>query len=424
MRRRHAPSRPAETVELTIERLGTDGAGLARHAGKIVAVLDALPGEVVRVRLGEHVMLLERLSTSPDRVPPPCPHYGPCGGCTLQHLAAAPYADFKRQLVMGALARQGLDVPVRETAISPPASRRRATLHARRTGAGVVLGFHGRASRQIVDLTQCLILKPELVDLLGPLRSLCAALLRPGDAASILVTALPSGIDLGIELPREPDLAGLETLSGFAAAPVARIWWRTEGSAPVLASQAEPLRLNFGGIPVELPFGAFLQATSDGEAALVEAVRAGVGAAARIADLYAGCGTFSLALAEGRAVHAVESDAAALASLSAAARRAGLGRVTAERRDLETRPLLPAELKRHDAVIFDPPRAGARAQAAQLAQSTVPVVIAVSCDPATFARDAATLVAGGYRLEQVQPVDQFLWSSHVELVGAFRRVQG
>jgi 23S rRNA (uracil1939-C5)-methyltransferase len=245
--------------------------------------------------------------------------------------------------------------------------------------------------------------------------------LKPGETASIFLVWAEAGIDVGLELPAEPALAGLELLSSFARSPVARVWWRTKGAVPMLAGQHEAFRVRFGAVPVELPFGAFLQATGEGEAALVDEVRAGLGEAERIADLFAGCGTFTLALGPGRAVHAVESDAASLAALAAAVRREQLVRVTTERRDLETRPLMPAELARYDAVIFDPPRAGARAQVAMLAQSSVPLILGVSCDPASFARDAAILVGAGYRLERVLPIDQFLWSSHVELVGTFRR---
>ncbi|HVJ54595.1 MAG TPA: class I SAM-dependent RNA methyltransferase [Aliidongia sp.] len=421
-RRRPRPiSRPIETAELTIERLGTDGAGLAHHDGRILAVPDALPGERVRVRIGAAVTLLERHGDSPDRVTPPCPHYGPCGGCSLQHLAAEPYAAFKRELVVGALARQGLEAPVRAALISPPASRRRAGLEARRLAGGTVLGFHGRASHHIVDLAVCPVLRPELVSLLPALRDLSGAVLKPGEAASIRLTLGASGIDVGLELPSEPALAALERLSGFARPPVARVWWRVAGSAPMLAAQPEPFRVRFGEVAVELPFGAFLQATEEGEAALTDAVREGVGRARRIADLFAGSGTFTMALAEGRVLHAVEGDAAAVAAIAAAGRRHQLTQVTTERRDLEARPLLPPELAAYDAVIFDPPRAGARAQAELLAQSRVPIVVGVSCNPATFARDAAILAQGGYRLDWVQPVDQFLWSGHVELVGRFSR---
>jgi 23S rRNA (uracil1939-C5)-methyltransferase len=419
--------RPAEILELEIEKLGTEGEGFARSEGRPVLVPEALPGETVRVRLeAGRATLLERFGSSPDRVPPPCRHFGGCGGCVLQHLAPAPYSAFKQRLVREALGRQGLGaVAVAEAIVSPSGSRRRTVFEARRVSAGIVLGFHSRASRDVVDLGECPVLQPALSGLLPALRLLLASLLVVGQSAGVLATAVETGIDLGLELPAEPGLTLLEALAAFAERhDLARLWWRTEAAEPMPVAQRRPVQTRFGAIRADLPPGGFLQATAEGEATLLAAVEAGVGSARRIADLFAGIGTFTLALAEGgAAIHAVESDGAALAALTASAHRAGLVRVTAERRDLEARPLLPAELARYDAIVFDPPRAGARAQAEQLAHSGVPVILGVSCNPATFARDAAILAAGGYRLEAVLPVDQFLWSSHIELVGRFRRMR-
>jgi 23S rRNA (uracil1939-C5)-methyltransferase len=423
-RRPAAKPGPVEILDLEIERLGTEGAGLGRIAGRTVLVADALPGERVKARVeGAKARVLERLSDSADRIAPPCRHFGICGGCVLQHLAAAPYAAFKRRLIEEALSRQGLGaVPVAAPLVSPAGSRRRATLEARRVGAGIVLGFHGRASHQIVDLGECPVLRPELVAMLPGLRALLTRLLRGGPGASVLLTQVETGIDLGLELPAEPDLAGLEALAEFAARQdLARLWWRVAGTAPTPAAQRRPVTTRFGAIAADLPPGIFLQATAEGEAALVAAVAQGLGSARRVADLFAGAGTFTLALAAQHSVHAVESDAAALGALAATARRAQLVQVTSERRDLDSRPLLPDDLDSYDAVIFDPPRAGAKPQAEQLARCAVPIIIGVSCNPASFARDAAILAGGGYVLEGVLPIDQFLWSSHVELVGRFRR---
>jgi 23S rRNA (uracil1939-C5)-methyltransferase len=426
MRRPRRPTAPPEILELDIEKLGTEGTGFARVGNRIVLVPDTLPGERVRARIeAGKTRLLERLSDSPDRIPPPCRHFGRCGGCVLQHLAPDPYAAFKLGLIRDALSRQGLGaVPVSPVLVSPAGSRRRAVLEVLRVGSGIVLGFHGRASHQILDLAECPVLLPDLAALLPGLRVLLAGLLKPGQGGSVTLTGVETGIDLGLDLPTEPDLAALEALSEFAQGhDLARLWWRVGGAEPMPTAQRRPVTIRFGAIPVDVPAGAFLQATAEGEAALRQAVEAGVGAARRVADLFAGTGTFTFALAGGRAVHAVESDATALAALAAAVRRAQLVQITSERRDLEARPLLPAELDGFDAVVFDPPRAWAKAQAEQLALSRVPVIIGVSCNPASFARDAAILTAGGYELDGVLPVDQFLWSNHVELVGRFCRAR-
>ncbi|GGF41765.1 RNA methyltransferase [Aliidongia dinghuensis] len=415
---------PAREIELVIDKLGSEGVGVARLDGRPVLVPGSLPGEQVRVRvMGGAADLLDVIAPSPSRIEPACRHFGTCGGCALQHLAWQPYLDFKRDLVVDALRRQGLaDVPVEAVAPSPPESRRRATLEAKRTSGGVLLGFHARASHQIVDLGECPVLLPDLARLLPSLRTLLATLLLPGGSATVLLGQGPGGIDLGLALAAAPDLEQLERLTAFAdAQDLARLWWRVGDMAPVPAAQRRPLGHRFGDVPVEPPAGGFLQATADGEAALTAEVVAALAGAERVADLFAGCGTFGLALGARALLHAVEGDAAALGALTAAARRAGLGFVSTERRDLDARPLLAAELRRFDAVLFDPPRAGAKAQVEQLAKSTVPRVIGVSCNPATFARDARILVDGGYHLERVLPVDQFVWSPHVELVGRFRR---
>jgi 23S rRNA (uracil1939-C5)-methyltransferase len=415
---------PAREIELGIDKLGSEGVGVARFEDEIVLVPGALPGERVRARVeGGQAAITQLIETSPFRVEPACHHFGSCGGCALQHLAWQPYLDFKRDLVVEALRRQGFgDVPVGATVSSPPGSRRRATLEAKRAGGTMLLGFHGRASHHIVDLGECPVLLPELVALLAPLRSLLNILLPSGASTTVHLAAGPDGVDVGLMLPAVPDMAQLERLSDFAETQdLARLWWRADGMAPVPAAQRRSIGLRFGTVPVDPPSGGFLQATVAGEAALTAAVVAALAGAERVADLFAGCGTFGLALGQRAELHAVESDAAALGALASAARRAGLGFVTTERRDLDARPLLVAELKRFDAVLFDPPRAGAKAQVENLAASTVPTVVGVSCNPATFARDARILADGGYRLESVLPVDQFVWSPHVELVGRFHR---
>jgi 23S rRNA (uracil1939-C5)-methyltransferase len=288
----------------------------------------------------------------------------------------------------------------------------------------VLLGFHARARHRVVDLLQCLILLPQLAALLLPLRQALGRVLADGRSADLLLAWTDAGADLLMISTTAPDLAGRQALAAFAeAGDLARVSWSPpDGEAEPVALRRAPT-LRFAGVPVRLPPGPFLQPSAEGEAALVAAVAEATSGARRVADLYAGCGTFTLPLAAaGRRVHAVDGAGPAIEALTAAARAGGLGSaVTAERRDLDRRPLLGPELQRYEAVVFDQPRAGAKAQAALLAHSTVPRVVAVSCNPTTFARDARILVDGGYRLDWVQPVDQFPWTGHLELVAAFAR---
>ena len=424
-RRKPAVSGPAEIIELTAAKLGSEGVGVGYHAGKPVLLPGILPEERVRaeIRAGAEAKVIERLNDSADRIVPSCQHFGACGGCALQHLRDEAYRHFKRQLIVDALRRHGLsEITVGEPVVSPPGTRRRASLEAIRRGDRLILGFHARASHEIVDLQACPVLVPALVGLIAPLRKLLLACLKSGERATIVMTMLETGTDLGLDLPRAPDLGRLEALADFAAAQdLARLWWRT-GDIPVTpAAINRPPEVRFGDIAAELPTGGFLQATKEGQAALIALVTEALAGAKRIADLYAGAGTFSLPLAAaGAKIHAVESDAAALAALAGAARRARFGDLTVERRDLDANPLLAAELSRFDAVVFDPPRAGARAQAIELAKSDLKTAVAVSCNPDSFARDAAILLSGGWQLDLVTPVDQFLWSPHLELVAVFR----
>lgn len=428
---KRGPKRAAETVELTVEAIGARGDGLARHQGRTVYVPLTVPGDRVLVRLGTPAgdgvrgELVELLAPGPGRQAAPCPQFGTCGGCTLQHLADDAYAACKMALLHDALGRVGLaTVRIEPLVRTPAAVRRRARFAALRQGGRVLLGFNARLSHRLVDLPDCAVLLPVLVAALAPLRAALAAVLADGEGCDATLTALPDGLDLLLTGPRRLDLRARETLASLAAGqPVARVSWQEDERAPVEpVAHRRPVALTFGALSVVPPPGAFLQASEAGEAALQAAVLAGVAEAAVVADLFAGLGTFSGLLCPrptvpAATVHAVEGDAAAVSALTAA-RLPGL---TVERRDLFTQPLSPKELDRFEAVVFDPPRAGAAAQAAELAASRVPVVVAVSCNPATFARDARLLVDGGYRLERLTPVDQFLWSAHLELVGVFRR---
>ncbi|WP_051341336.1 class I SAM-dependent RNA methyltransferase [Azospirillum halopraeferens] len=415
-------------VEVTIGAVGARGDGLAELDGTRLFVPLTVPGDRVRVRPGEsrgdgvRAELLEVLEPGPGRGTPACRHFGTCGGCTLQHLDDAAYAAWKLEAVHAALARAGLEgVPVAPLARTAPGGRRRARFAALKRGKRVWLGFNERASHRLVDLEVCPVLAPRLAALLPPLRAALAAVLPDGGACDVVAADPEGGIDLLLVGPRRLARAARERLTALGAEHgIARLSWQPDDrGVPEPVAHLRPVTVRFAGVPVVPPPGGFLQASAAGEAALTAAVLDAVGdGARRVADLFAGIGTFAIPLAQRSSVHAVEGDGAAVAAL---ARAAGGLRLTTERRDLFANPLTAKELARFDAVVFDPPRAGAAAQAAELAAGKVPLVVAVSCNPATFARDARTLADGGYALRRVYPVDQFLWSAHLELVGVFAR---
>jgi 23S rRNA (uracil1939-C5)-methyltransferase len=423
-------------VEITIEGLGARGDGFASLDGRPVFVPFTVAGDRARVRLtgtragGFKGELLELVEAGPGRAEPPCPHFGVCGGCVLQHMGETAYVRWKQGLVTQALSRRGFrEVPVKPMIRIAPGTRRRATLAATRIGAEVALGFHGRESHEVADIETCLLLTPRLVELLPPLRRVLSQLLEAGEIAAVTLTETEEGPDLLVVSKATPDLAAREALAVFAEGQdLARLSWAErvaagEVLAPEPVAGRRPPRVRFAGVAVEPPPGGFLQPTAEGQAALTGLVLSYLPEAAEtLADLYAGCGTFTFPLAQRACVHAVERDEAALAALWAAARKADLaGRVTVEARDLTRAPIMAEELEGGDAVVFDPLRAGAREQAAALAESSVPAVIAVSCNPNSFARDARILVDGGFTLIEVTPVDQFPWAGHLELVASFRR---
>ncbi len=406
-------------MRVTIERLGHQGDGIA--PGPVFAPR-CLPGEVVEGALdGDRIAAPKIVVPSPDRIRPPCPHYKSCGGCALQHASDGFVADWKVDVVRTALAARGLDARTDGIETSPARSRRRAAFAGRRTKGGAIVGFHAPKSDTITRIPECRLLHP---DLLATLPSLEALVVAGGSRTATLrlsVALSDGGPDVSVTGGKPLD-AGLETgLAALAAEHgLARLTWSGETIALV-----EPPAQRFGQARVVPPPGAFLQATKEGEAALLAGVRETVGGARRIADLFAGTGTFTLPLAEAVEVHAVEGDGEMLAALDRGWRKAeGLKRVTTEARDLFRRPLLRDDLKPFDAVVIDPPRAGAEAQCAELARSDVPRIAAVSCNPVTFARDAATLTEAGFELERLRIVDQFRWSTHVELVAGFSRSRG
>ncbi|MEO7787618.1 MAG: class I SAM-dependent RNA methyltransferase [Sphingomicrobium sp.] len=358
------------------------------------------------------------IEPGPGRQLPPCRHFPVCGGCQLQHLTDSAYAGYTEQRITGALAQHGLSTKVRPALLSAPRTRRRASLHALRSGNGVAIGFHEAASKRIVDLRECHVLAPELFALIAPLRALLSKMLKPKRMASIQMTLVDQGIDLGLSEVEAEGLEAAEALTSFGEKQRLARLSLDEGYGAETRFEPDPATISLSGIAVAFPPGAFLQATADGEAALIASVRKAVAGSARTADLFAGLGTFALALDS--EVTAAEASREAIRSLRSAANRA-VRLVTADHRDLYRNPYQPGELAGFDAVVLDPPRAGAHEQVTALAASTVPSIAYVSCNPATFARDAEALVKGGYRLDWVQPVGQFRWSTHIELAAAFSR---
>lgn len=405
---------------LTIARLGAQGDGIADTGQGPVYVPFALPGERVNVALGpRRADLVSVLEASPQRVEPACRHFTVCGGCAMQHLEEQAYRDWKRSLLIEALRAKGIDTEVAPLVSCPPHSRRRAGFTARRTDQGVLLGFNAALSHRIVDIEECPVLLPQLVAALPTLRQLAGLVARTADAFRLSVTHTASGLDVAAEgggrLEGRARQAAIEFCIGHGIA-------RLSVDGEIVIEPRKPAVM-VDGIAVPLPPGAFLQAVGEAEAAMAGLVAAHLGKAKRVADLFAGVGTFALRLARASEVHAVEGDAPALAALDRAYRFGnGLKKVTVEKRDLFVRPLTFKELDASfDGLVFDPPRAGAEAQARQIARSQVRLVAAVSCNPLTLARDLSILLEGGYVLKSVTPVDQFLWSPHLEAVALLEK---
>jgi 23S rRNA (uracil1939-C5)-methyltransferase len=405
---------------LTIQSVGAQGDGRAEEKGAWVSVPFTLAGETVRVEgMGERLKLLEVLAPSPERARPACRHFGTCGGCTLQHMAPAPYAAFKREQILRTLRARGLEADVVDTWVTPAGSRRRAAFTARRMGKQVVVGFHARRSHELVALAECPVARSSIVAALPRLREIAGYLVDDKDGIGMLVTETASGLDLHITgLAKEVKaLARAEAASAALRAGFARV---SIEDADVLTERRPSLPA--GGANLLPPPGSFLQASAEAEAEMERIVREHLKFAVHVADLFSGCGTFALRLAAEASVLAAEGNAAAIEALKESVRAAhGLKPVTAEVRDLFRNPYGAAELSRLGGVVLDPPRAGAAAQVAELAKSRVPKIAYVSCDPATLARDLRTLVDGGYRIVRIHPIDQFLWSAHVEAVALLER---
>ncbi len=413
--------------DLTINAIGAQGDGLARLGdGKPAFVPLTLPGETVRANMdGARGEVVEILTASADRIDPACKHFGSCGGCALQHWSAEPYRAWKAEQIRIQLSMEGLETEILPTFAAPPASRRRVALHARKggKGQGARLGFKERRSWNLVPIEECPVTDPRLVAALPALARLAEPFLEhPKSAPTLHVTLTGTGLDI--------DVTGVERKSGglSADARMRAAMAASEGdfARVTLAGETvygarQPL-VKLGPAVVALPPGSFLQAVPAAERAMVDFAVAQAQGASRIADLYCGVGTFTFRLAEVGAVYAAEMSPPAIAALKAAIGAApGLKPITAEARDLVKRPMLSTELAKTDVVVIDPPRAGAAEQTVEIAKSKVAKVVGVSCNPQTFAKDARALVDAGFRLEKVLPVDQFVWSPHIELVGVFTR---
>ncbi|MEX0283814.1 MAG: class I SAM-dependent RNA methyltransferase [Paracoccaceae bacterium] len=403
-------------TEHNITRLGHLGDGIAD--GPVFAPR-TLPGERVAGRLAEGKLADVRILTPSDaRVKAPCRHYKGCGGCDLQHAADAFVAEWKQTYVQQALNDQGIESQFRPIHTSPPNSRRRATFAARRTKGGALAGFHARRSDVVVSVPDCHVLRPEIAGFLPVAEQLAQIGASRKQPLSVAVTQSDEGLDVLVRDGKPLDGPLMQTLGQIAqTANLARLTWEDE----VIVTCVQPYQ-TFDDVRVVPPPGAFLQATQDGEQALVSGVIEAIGVATRVVDLFAGCGTFALPLTRTAAVHAVEGQGDMLdAALNGWRMTSGRRTLSIESRDLFRNPLMADDLQGYEAAVIDPPRAGAQAQTAQLAASDVPVIGFVSCNPVTFARDARTLVDAGFGLEWVQVVDQFRWSMHTELVACFKR---
>jgi len=393
-----------------IERIAARGDGVTADGRHVTG---GVPGDRVR---DDGILI-----PGPNRAEPACRHFGKCGGCQLQHVAEAALADFVRDRVVGALEGQQLAcAEVRPALLSPPHSRRRAALTALRSGKQVAIGFNAAQSNQIVDMRMCPLLLPELFALVAPVRELLGLIAPQRRPVKVKLQMLDQGVELILEGVKAEGLDAAMALQDFAGAHRLARFAIDQGDGLETLWQPDPPTVRFGDIAVEVPPFAFLQATAVGQSALIAAVTEAIGEAGAVADLFAGVGTFALSMQAGRKIYAAEGARDAIAALTGAANRAR-ALVATEHRDLFRRPLVPAELDRFGAVILDPPRAGAEEQVKQIAASSVPAIAYVSCNPASFARDAKMLVAGGYRLDWVQPVGQFRWSTHVELAARFSR---
>ncbi|KEO91580.1 RNA methyltransferase [Erythrobacter longus] len=401
----------------------TDQQSIVRIAAKGDGVTES-GAHFARAVPGDSVEADGTIIPGPHHIAPACEHFGTCGGCQLQHGDDEVLSRFVRERVVNAATGQGLDIgELLPEHLSPPASRRRAGLHAQRTRGGAIVGYREGGSHTLVDLAQCPVLDPKLAGLIEPLRRFVAAH-GPKGNVDIALTLCDQGIDLGLtHFPLE-GLAATEAALEFAQVNGLARLTIDQGYGPETIWEPEPATVTLSGLPVGLPANAFLQATPDAESLMIDDASQWLGDARIVADLFSGLGTFAFAMAKAgkgaRKVLAAEADQAAHLACKAAAARTG-GRVIALHRDLFRNPLQASELDRFDAVLLDPPRAGARSQVAQIAESSLLRVVYISCNPSSWARDGAVLAEAGFKLKKLRPVGQFRWSTHVELVSLFER---
>lgn len=399
-------------MTLNITRITASGDGMAGHDGPYPRTL---PGEEITLAPDGSARIV---TPSPDRVAAPCRHFKSCGGCTMQHASDVFVTQWKTDVIRTGLAARGIQTDIRQILTSPTQSRRRATLHGKRTKSGAQVGFHTRGSAVLIEVPDCQLLHPDIIKAIPVFQALTTLVASRKAQVDLVVNLSTNGIDL--------DMRGCVPMTPHTAAQVAALadqykFARIAWDGDVIGLRTSPAQ-KFGSASVTPPPGAFLQATAHGQDVLTTCVQEAIGDASHVVDLFAGCGTFSMPAAQTAEVWALEGEADLIHALDEGWRQAsGLKRIKAETRDLFRRPVLADELRRTDAVVIDPPRAGAEAQTAELARSNVPRIAAVSCNPVTFARDAELLIEGGYRLDWVQPVDQFRWSSHVELAAQFTK---
>lgn len=411
-------------INLFIDDLGAQGDGIAHHDGKTIFVAGALPREKIRAEIISQgrAKILDIKERSPERAAPACPHFESCGGCSLQHLNPELYTKFKTQQLRNTLEHAGIPLPVfAETIVTPPRSRRRARLVARHMKSGLVLGFNEMRSHKIIDIQDCALLCPPLMKIIPTIREQLKTWLPLNKSCDIQLTALPTGIDMVLIGGPKLDLENREKLGAVAQTLcLARLSWReTSNSEIEPISIAGQLTISFGKTTLPFPSDSFIQASDVGEKSLTYFIHKYIKPNMSVLDLFCGLGTFGLSLESLKQLLMADIDGPATDILEYTLK--GTARANVERRNLFKEPFSSFECDDFDCIIFDPPRAGAKTQSKEIAESSVPLVLAISCNPTSFARDAMTLIKGGYKLTALQPIDQFLWSTHIELAACFEK---